>query len=316
MYTFSPTAGERFYNLIDRESWMEHKKEEVIEAQVPSVTTLLSVWPKGQEFDRWMASKESYGEAMADRNAGGRRGTRVHEHLERIVKGEVLSYHEFKKEYHKGDDLTAYDEWRRIESFVSWHRDHGYPTIVSRRSGKPAIETTLYSWEHGYAGTTDLVVTGGQFGSARVLVDFKTGKGIYDSFWAQLAAYRRAWKEMGEGDIDAIGILLFGGLGRKHYAFEMCSSESELDAWFADFLAAQRIWNRTHQKTGISKGERIWKEVKSERDVYEVEDILRLDVPVLVKAVQDDDETPAWAKRPEPVKEAPTPTKRPKILIP
>lgn len=331
MYTFSPTSGERFYNLIDADAWLGGGKEIITEAQVPSVTTILGIWPKSEEFHRWIASKEDYGQAIAERNAGARRGTRVHNHIERIVKGEVLDYHRFRDEFHRGDDFAAYDEWRRLESFAAWHKDMGYPTIVQRRvSPRPALECTLYSWKYGFAGTTDIVVTGGIFGNARVMIDFKTGKSIYDSFWAQLSAYRRAWMEMGECDIDAVGVLLFGGLGRKHYAFEICSDPEEIERWFQDFLASQRIWKRCNQKTGIRGGERWWGEVKSQRDTYEVIEELRLDKPMIDRDVAAHivEDAPAWAKRPAPErvklepaigKEQPSPPaerKQARIIVP
>lgn len=306
MYAFSPTHGERFYNLIDKDKWFESFEEEIIDTQVPSVTTVLGVWPKGEEFQRWLASRETYADAVAERNAGGRRGKRVHEYIEKYIKGEPLVYHEFRNEFHRGDDFAAYDEWRRLESFVEWHEQMGYPNVVSFANGKPAIERTLYSWKHGYAGTADLVVTGGIFGSANVLIDFKTGKSIYLSFWAQTSAYARSWEEMGGDHIDAAGIILFGGLERKAWKFEMVG-ESDIAPWCADFDAAHRIWRRENQKTGIRDGERWWGEVRSERKVYVVEDVLKIAAKPF-EGEADEDESPAWAKRPEKA--------RSKIVIP
>lgn len=306
MYQFSPTHGERFYNMPDAKIWFERREIVLTDQQEASVTTALSVWPKGEEFQRWMASKETYEDAIEERNKGGRRGTRVHKGIEAISRGEVLNFYEFRDTYHKGVDIAAYDEWRRLESFAEWHRDYGYPTIINRVTGKPALECTLYSWMYGFAGTTDIVVTGGHFGNAQVMIDFKTGKSIYLSFWAQLAAYRKAWHEMKEnGQIDGIGILLFGGLGRKAYSFEYCQSEEEMEAFFLDFLAAQRIWRRENQKSSLRSGERTWGEVKSARTVYDVTDYLTLEQPIMEKGVSvgDEEETPAWAQR--PVKQLP-----------
>lgn len=54
-------------------------------------------------------------------------------------------------------------------------------------------EATVYSRQHGYAGTADII---GRFGigGSRVpaIVDFKTSKAIYDEVALQLAAYARA----------------------------------------------------------------------------------------------------------------------------
>ncbi len=322
MYTFSPTSGERFYNMADQKIWFEKMEIKITDDQAPSVTTKLSVWPKGEEYQRWLAAQPTYEDAVDARNAGGKRGTKVHNLIERVGKGEALSYYAFRKEYND-QDFPAYDVWRRVQAFLKWHKDHGYPTIINRRTGRPAIECSLYSWEHWFAGTTDIIVTGGVFGTAIVMIDFKTGKSIYDSFWAQLAAYRKAWHEMGEVHIDAIGVILFGGLGRREYTFELVDDEKEMDAWFQDFLAASRIWDRTNQQTSCKGGIRTWGEVKSERTVYCVEEYLRVEQPLIApESLQllSEEEAPAWAKRPE----APPPTaalrepikKSKKILIP
>lgn len=302
MYSFSPTSGERFYNMIDRDDWIKKKRFTITEQQAPSVTTVLSTWPKSEAYAAWLASKGSLDEALKERDAGGARGTRVHQNIERITKGEVLNFHEYKKEHFKGNDMLAYPEWRRLESFTKWHADMGYPKIINRRNGQPALECTLYSWEDLYAGTTDIIVTGGFFGSLKVMVDFKTGKGIYLSFWAQLCAYFKAWHEMKEEKLDAVGVLLFGGQSRRGYKFEMVSDMTQIEGWYLDFLAAYRIWNRENQKSTLSSDHRTWTDVRSAREVYEVEEIICLEQPMIDRndMPDDDEETPAWAMRPGP----------------
>lgn len=57
-------------------------------------------------------------------------------------------------------------------------------------------EVTVYSREHGYAGTTDIIARlhfGGPNGERLpCIVDFKTGKGVYPESGLQLCAYARA----------------------------------------------------------------------------------------------------------------------------
>lgn len=50
-------------------------------------------------------------------------------------------------------------------------------------------EVTVYSREHGYAGTLDAIA---ELGGRTVLLDFKTSKGVYHEYALQLAAYRHA----------------------------------------------------------------------------------------------------------------------------
>lgn len=53
-----------------------------------------------------------------------------------------------------------------------------------------ASETPLAHTVHGYGGTADVWCTVGKRDNAVVLLDVKTGKGIYDEVGLQLAAYR------------------------------------------------------------------------------------------------------------------------------
>ncbi len=45
----------------------------------------------------------------------------------------------------------------------------------------------------GYAGTLDRIIN---LNGKRILVDIKTSNAIYDSYWLQLAAYRRLLVEI------------------------------------------------------------------------------------------------------------------------
>lgn len=63
-----------------------------------------------------------------------------------------------------------------------------------------ATETPVASLSRAYAGTADLWCTVGKLGGARVLLDTKTGKGVYAETALQLAAYRYAdvWQPNGK----------------------------------------------------------------------------------------------------------------------
>lgn len=50
-------------------------------------------------------------------------------------------------------------------------------------------EATVYNREHGYAGTLDAIAV---IGGRRMLIDYKTGNGVYGEVAMQLAAYRFA----------------------------------------------------------------------------------------------------------------------------
>lgn len=67
------------------------------------------------------------------------------------------------------------------------------------------VEQTLWS-EYGYAGTTDFV---GYVDDELMLLDWKTGNGIYPDYWLQLSAYVWALNELTGIKIDKVGIVRF-----------------------------------------------------------------------------------------------------------
>jgi hypothetical protein len=92
-------------------------------------------------------------------------------------------------------------------------------------------EKTVISKEHGYAGTTDLIVK--KNGSGTWVLDVKTGKDIYMEAHLQLSAYRHALEENGQ-KIDNCGVILLQDNGK--YKFE------ESEDYFDAFLATKKLW--------------------------------------------------------------------------
>ena len=269
------TTGARFYNMPDRDIWMNEKRLVKTERQEPSVTTKLSVWPKGARFQNWLASQDDLFAAEKKRDEGGARGTRVHRAVEDMMYGDHYGFEAYADKYFSGEtpeerQERAAHEWQRVTSFVNWWNDYDQPTIVHRRSGVPAIECEMYSWQHGFAGTTDAVYTGGKFGNLRVMVDYKTSVDIFDSFWAQLSAYFWAWHEMEEESIDAIASLKLAcdSKGQPKYVFKMIDSKKEIQARFEDFLACSRIWKRHRE---------FEKKSTTERTMIAIEPLLKID---------------------------------------
>jgi hypothetical protein len=89
-------------------------------------------------------------------------------------------------------------------------------------------EKTVVNKAHRYAGTLDLLVSNRD--KETILVDVKTGKGIYDEAWLQTSAY---W----HGDdikADKIAVVLLGEDGT--YKFEYGKDK------FDYFLAAKKLW--------------------------------------------------------------------------
>lgn len=119
----------------------------------------------------------------AVRDAAASRGIYYHEILEAHIKG-----YSYEAALH--DDPLVEKMVRSIDKWVEkWEfepmRDEG---------GKPLVETMVYSKEHHFAGTVDLIGTIED--EQRILVDFKTGNTIQKTAVAQIAAYAGAHAEM------------------------------------------------------------------------------------------------------------------------
>lgn len=101
-------------------------------------------------------------------------------------------------------------------------------------------ECNLYSDKHGYAGTTDLIAT---MGGDMWLLDYKTGKGVYDEAKLQLAAYQAADFVLPYGPdpqpvpmppVDHTGVVLLGADG----TWSLTETHAPLDV----FLALATVW--------------------------------------------------------------------------
>jgi hypothetical protein len=73
---------------------------------------------------------------------------------------------------------------KAVRAASAWIAEHFKPVSMEHR---------LYSREHDYAGTLDVV---GEVDGQLAVVDWKTSKTIYDEMQLQAAAYAQAWAEM------------------------------------------------------------------------------------------------------------------------
>lgn len=171
-------------NFLD--SRVYRRKEDLY---YPSVTTILQYMPKNKFFEEWLKDVGYNADTIMRR--AGREGTAVHEAIEQLLKGEEL---EWIDEYGN----AKYNElvWGMIIKFKEFW-DTVAPEII-------AVEEFVYSDEHQYAGTADLVC---KIEKETWLIDFKTSTTLQRTYELQLASYAKAWQEMGKGKIDRTGIL-------------------------------------------------------------------------------------------------------------
>ena len=184
---------------------------------VPSVTTILSVYPKGQRFDRYLGDSGSYDEAIAKRDAAGDRGTLVHDAIAALLRGGTV---EFPPE-------TDPKVPKLVQGWLNWWQ-----------SAKPdPIAVEVFLAGDGYAGTCDFQ---GWVDGEPWLIDWKTSAGVYTSYHLQTAAYAAAapetkWRR---------GILHLKTSTKR--GWQLVESDSD---WLGDwngFLACKTIYHREH----------------------------------------------------------------------
>jgi len=103
------------------------------------------------------------------------------------------------------------------------------------------IEQTVYSKVHGYAGTMDLLA---RVNGELTLIDFKTGKAVYNESHLQSAAYSVALAEMGYAPTRAALIIRLPKVDTDP-AFEVVTVPPVADL-FPVFLAVKELWKWTY----------------------------------------------------------------------
>ena len=171
-------------NFLDRRVY---KRDEGV--YYPSVTTILQYMPKNKFFDNWL--KDVGHNADLIMRKAGKEGTQVHEAAEALVLGEEVNWID---DY--GNAKYSQIVWEMILKFHDFWTTHK-PELIS-------AEDFVYSDEHKYAGTADLVV---KMDGEVWLLDIKTSNSIHKSYDLQLASYAKALEESKGIKIERTGII-------------------------------------------------------------------------------------------------------------
>jgi len=155
----------------------------------PSVTSILQYMPKNKFFENWIKDVGHNSDIIMRK--AGKEGTQVHEAAEALVKGEEVNWLD---EYGQ----AKYNElvWDMILKFADFWKQEK-PELIS-------TEDFVYSDEHQYAGTADLVV---KMHGETWLLDIKTSNTLHKTFELQLSAYAKALEELKGIKIDKMGVV-------------------------------------------------------------------------------------------------------------
>lgn len=214
------TTPQKEFITSEDEHW--YPSPTVEDKYYPSVTTILGeAFPKGIQFQKYLAAQPSWEESREVMKTAGRRGTRVHEATEILERGETLNR-----------EAYTIEEWQMLMGFVNWHREYNPKAIY--------IEYGITSDLYETGGTIDRVYN---INGLTVLVDIKTSSAIHDNYWLQVAAYVRLLEEKHpELVVAEVGILRLATSKKKgNYEFKT-ARRHEINTYATVFGQVYGIW--------------------------------------------------------------------------
>ena len=227
---------------------------------VPSVTQITGVLSKDALL-QWGANQSAY--FLRDRL----RGASEEELLGMIgddgLFNEARFAHRRKKE-EAADIGTQAHQW--IERVLRWEQDRTKKPEAPevRRCCEAALafldasklrhvstEQRIYSRRYGYAGTLDKIAL---LAGRHVVLDWKTGSGIWPEHRLQTAAYAAAWEEEHGADIPVRIIVRLGKQDGKFHVQQLAGWRED----FKVFRACKQIldWRAKHKTKNAKKGKK------------------------------------------------------------
>jgi hypothetical protein len=177
------TEDNKQINVLDSRFYRRNGK------YYPSVTSILNYFPKNHFFHSWLKDVGHNSDIIADKAAG--ECTQAHTAIDNFLNGEEITWiDEF------GNAKYSLEVWKMILKFAEFWNTHKPELVVG--------EYHLFSDQHEYAGTADLIV---RFQEKLWLLDIKTSNSLHTSYDLQLAAYATAWNETHNEKIERTGIL-------------------------------------------------------------------------------------------------------------
>ena len=159
----------------------------------PSVTHVLSSYPKGKYFEDWL-KKVGYSAEWIVKKAA-EEGTLVHEMIEDWLNGK-----EIKFLYDNGNPRMSAHVWQMFLRFVDFWETYN-PTLIE-------AEVHLFSDEIKVAGTCDLVCEIEINGKTELwIIDFKTSNHLQTTYDLQTAIYGKCYEECYGKKADRYGVL-------------------------------------------------------------------------------------------------------------
>ena len=163
----------------------------------PSVTYVLSYYPKGKFFENWLKQVGFSADFIVKKAA--EEGTQVHELAEAYLNGEELKFLD-----ERGRPQYNPDVWQMFLRFVEFWEEFK-PTLIE-------TEVHIFSDVLKVAGTCDLII---EINGEIWLLDLKTSNQLQTVYELQTAVYGQCYEECFGKKIDRYGILWLKSSKRK-----------------------------------------------------------------------------------------------------
>jgi len=205
----------------------------------PSVTYVLSYYPKGKYFEDWL-KKVGYSSEHIVRKAG-EEGTQVHEMIEDYLNGKELN---FLNSF--GNPAYSPDVWQMFLRFVDFWETHN-PKLIE-------TEVHLFSDKLKVAGTCDMVC---EIDGELWIIDFKTSNNLQTTYDLQAAVYGKCYEECFGKTPDRYGILWLKSKSRgedksgkrlKGKNWEMYESTRSQEENIDIFLTVKKLFDLENPK--------------------------------------------------------------------
>ena len=200
-------------------------------SRVPSVTTILGILNKPALLDwAWRCGCDGL-DYKAVRDQAADIGTLAHYLILCYLKGETPDTSEYSAQ-----DITQAETC--LIKYWDWEKENPIEPVL--------VEEVLVSERYGFGGTIDCLA---KLNGELILIDHKTGKGIYPEMFYQLAAYRALLDEHGH-HIASARILRIGRDKNEGFEERVMTDLSKQWQIFTHCLEIYRLQKETKKKGG------------------------------------------------------------------
>lgn len=195
---------------------------------IPSVTTVLKLLNKPElvEWANWMGRMGKDSTQFTKESAEV--GTYAHYIIERLCKKKIIH---LKGMYEDLSSKQISKVYSAVKGFKKWNKDH-----------KPKfIHNELKLKNEYYGGTIDCIC---EIDNHTYMIDFKTSKKIYPTYFLQLAGYNYLYKKEYGESLDYAGILMLDK-SKGTYTFQYTDIESiekSYEPVFIELLNLYYMW--------------------------------------------------------------------------